>query len=272
MALGVDTADALNNISWDAFKNWCGMYPAFAGRYFGSGYDWVQGEFVAAYNTTGGALGKIVPIQASQSSRQQTAGSAGYSYGVSDATATCQNIGLAISAGQLNIPSSGSVYVYLDVEAGTELTTDYWAGWSHTVFNCPLGANSPYWPGIYAWYGQQSNGKYSLDSNVQNALNSSYTSYPGQATQCYGLWSSEPELCSFCNFPKTSPSWSVFNSCSQNICGVHKPIPLLLYQFAEKGACNTACGNPTFAGDQNLDLDSDNNGLTGAQNYMLIIP
>ena len=272
MALGVDTAGALSNINWGAFKNWCGLYPVFAGRYFGSGYNWVQGEFTAAYSATEGVLNKIVPIQASQSARQQTTGSDGYSYGVGDAAATCQNIESAIRAGQLNIPSSGSVYVYLDVEESTALTTDYWAGWSATVFNYPLNSNSPFWPCIYAWYGQQSNGKYSPGSDVQNALNSSCSSYPGDATLCYGLWSSEPELCSFCNFPEASPSWSVFNSFSQNICGVKKPVPLLLYQFAEKGACNTTCNNSSFAGNQNLDLDSDNNGTSGAQNFMLITP
>ena len=272
MALGIDTADALSMIKWSAFKNWCGLYPVFAGRYFGGGQDWVQGEFTAAYSATAAVLDKIIPIQASQSGRQQTTGSTGYSYGASDATATCQNIQSAISAGQLNIPSSGSVYVYLDVEQGTPLATDYWAGWSDTVFNYALGANSPFWPCIFAWYGAQPNGKYSPDSYVQNALNSSRSSYPGHATQCYGLWSNEPELCSFCNFPEASPAWSVFNSFNQNLGGTNKPVPLLLYQFAEKGACNTVCKNSSFAGDQNLDLNSDNNGTTGAQNYMLIIP
>ncbi len=271
MALGVDTADALSSIDWEAFHNWCGLYPAYAGRYFGGGYTWVQGEFTAAYNATGGALAKIVPLQASQSARQQATGSTGYSYGVSDATATCQNIGSAISAGQLNIPASGSVNVYLDVEQGTALTIDYWAGWSTTVFNYDLDAGSPFWPCIYAWYEEQSDGKYSPGSDVQNALNSACSSYPNHATLCYGLWSSEPELCSFCNFPEASPSWSVFNSCSQNICGTNKPVPLLLYQFAEKGGCNNTCGNDSFAGNQNLDLDSDNSGTTGAQNFMLDI-
>jgi hypothetical protein len=272
MALGVDTASALSDIDWSAFKNWCGLYPAFAARYFGSGYSWVKGEFTAAFQATGGALGKIAPIQASQSARQQTTGSNGYADGASDATATCQNIQSAISTGQLNVPSSGSVYVYLDVEQGTALTTDYWSGWAHTVFNYSLGANSPFWPCIYAWYEEQPNSKYSPNGTVQNALNLSCSNYPGLATQCYGLWSSEPELCSFCNFPASSPVWSVFNSFSQNLCGTNKPVPILLYQFAEKNACNTTCDNASFAGEQNLDLDSDNNGTTGAQNYMLIIP
>jgi hypothetical protein len=271
MALGVDTASALSNINWSAFKQWCGMYPAFAGRYFGSGYTWVPGEFTAAYQTTSGLLGKIVPIQASQSTRQQTAGSTGYNYGASDANTTCRSIGSAISAGQLNIPSSGSVYVYLDIEEGTALTTDYWAGWSQEVFNYSLNAGSPFWPCIYTWYGQQSNGKYAPASQVQNALNSAGSSYPGHATQCYGLWANEPELCSLCNYPKVSPDWSVFQSYSQNINGANKPVPLLLYQFAEKSACNSVCNNASFAGNQNLDLNSDNNGASGAQNYMLII-
>jgi hypothetical protein len=272
MALGVDTASALSNINWEAFYDWCGLYPVYAGRYFGSGYNWVQGEFAAAYSATRGVLNKIVPIQASQSARQQAAGSAGYSYGASDAGTTCQNIALAISAGQLSIPASGSVYVYLDVEQGTALSAGYWAGWSTTLFNYPLGAGSPFWPCIYTWYAQQSNGKCSPSILIQNALNSSCSSYPNHAALCYGLWSSEPELCSYCNFPKASPDWSVFNPFSQNTCSSNKPVPLLLYQFAEKGACNTSCGNNSFAGSQNLDLDSDNSGATGAQNYMLAIP
>jgi hypothetical protein len=265
MALGVDTASSLGSINWTAFKNWCGVYPVYAGRYFGSGYGWTPGEFVAANKATSGVLNKIIPIQASRAGNQQATGATGYNYGVSDAVATCQSIKTAIGSGELALPSSGSVYVYLNVEQGTVLSTDYWAAWSSNVFNFFINGSAPFWPCVYTWYGPESNGKYSPSAYVQNALNSGYSVYPDHESLCYGLWSNEPEPSRYYNFPSVDPDWSVFSPCYQATPGAIKPVPLLLYQFAEQS------NNPSFAGGQNLDLDSDNSSITGAQNYMLLI-
>jgi hypothetical protein len=265
-------------ITWSAFYNWeqPNRYPAYAGRYFDSSSSWTPGEFASAKSATGGVLNKIVPLQAGNASREQQAGSIGHGYGDSDARATCQQIVNALNAGVLAIPPSRQIYVYLDVEANTALSVDYWAGWATAVYHYPAGSTYPFWPCIYGHYTKDpSNGRYSPD--VAAALNSSYSNYPSDPTRCFGLWSSEPEPCSYCN-PNASPDWSVFNPFSQSYGETAYPVPLLLYQFAEHGilaqnsGCVYYCGRQDYAGGQNLDLDSDNSGNSGAQNYMLLIP
>jgi hypothetical protein len=264
MALGVDSASSLASINWQSFYNWDGSYPTYAGRYFGGSFSWVPGEFIAAMKETGGILNKIVPIQSCITGNEQATGAVGYNLGKTDAINTCLSIVSAINSGQLVIPPSGSVYVYLDVEMGVNLSVDYWAAWSSNIFNYVMNGNCPFWPCIYTWYGAQPNGKFSPGESVQNVLNSVYTTYPDHESLCYGLWSNEPEPNAYIA-AKASPSWSVFNPVFQKTPGASKPVPLLLYQFAEKGT------NTAFAGGQNLDLDSDNSGITVAQNYMLTI-
>lgn len=265
MAFGVDTTSYLNTINWSAFYSEVGEYPVFAGRYFGGGYSWSSGEFSSAKTSTGNVLSRIYPLQASVVTRQETIGSTGYDYGVSDANATIGNIIDAIDAGQLQLGSSGLVVVYLDVETDTVLSTDYWAGWSTTViqyYTSSLGG--PWEPGVYTHYVQESNGTYSIDSDTSNALNEAPSKYPNGSTQCRGLIPMEPEPCSDCT--STAPAWPTFNTFSQAVYG---NVPVYLWQYAENNGCINTCGVSNFAGGQNLDFDSSDS--TGAQNYMLVI-
>jgi len=274
MALGVDTASYLTDIDWTAFEGWAGEYPSYAGRYFGGGYDWESGEFSSAYAATGGTLSKIIPLQGDTTAiqeRQETSGSAGFTYGQEDAQATCDSIKTALTNNELQLPTGGVVALYMDVEDGVALTVDYWSGWANAVFTYKLSDGSePFSPCIYTRFVKNSSGMYVPQSSVAQALNSSCASYPTEQTLCYGLWSNEPEPCSYCT-PPFNPDWTVFGPVTQ-VCGqaLHE-VYVELYQFAERSGCVNTCNVPDFAGKQNLDLDSDNSGQTGAQQAMLVI-
>ena len=84
---------------------------------------------------------------------------------------------------------------------------------------------------------------------------------------CYGLWTAQPEDCSYASDPTAIPDWSVFGSFTQTRCGNKFPVPLYLYQYMEPGSALNICGVKGFAGGQNLDLDSSDN--RGGQSYML---
>ena len=290
MALGIDTADPLNNscFNWPNFYSWMGHWPVFVGRYFGGGYDSSAGEFTYFKKATGGVANSVAPIQASQASRQSTGGSTGYGYGQTDAGTTIKNINNFLASGELVKPSSGLVYVYLDVEANTNITADYWAGWANAIWHAtdPSGA-LPYYPCVYTQF-TESGGKYYPQSSVQSALNSACTNYPNIEVQCFGLWSNEPEPYSFCS-PSATPDWSVFGTFQQDLCGTYVSVPVLLYQYAENCGCIVGGGYTGFAGASNCsnftacdvsgvthyyannNLDLDGNDNTGANSYMLSI-
>ncbi len=262
MALAVDTVSNLSNISWSEFYAWMGHYPIAAGRYFGGGHNWSDSEFTAAKSATGGVLSRIMPLQGCQPSRQETDGTTGYDYGSADGKNTCGSIEKAISAGQLALPSSAAVYVWLDVEPNVAITPAYWAGWANEV-----NRYGPFYACIYTQYVDES-GVWVPQSTVQYALNNSYHYWPKAASVCWGLWTSEPEGCSLC--PASAvPDWSVFGKFYQSYDGTNILVPLYLYQYAEKTVCVTDCGESSFAGKQNLDLDGTDS--TGAEACMLNI-
>jgi hypothetical protein len=273
MASGVDTSSLLSNINWTSLNNWWGKYPAFAVRYFGSCTtacsNWSSGEGTNGKLATGGVLNRIIPMQASVLSKQQTTGSTGYNYGVTDANATCQNIAASITSGELAVPASGVVYVYLDVEAGTILSADYWAGWADTVWHYKVGTSAPLAGSMYCWFGVQPNGSYSADSNVQNALTNASANYPTLKTLCHSFWSNEPEPCPLCS-PTATVTWPTFNCFQQIVGGVTYSVCVLVWQYAESGVgCPSTCGTINFAGGQTVDLD-DTDSTVGL-NYAMVI-
>lgn len=272
MAWAIDTTEALNDssVNWTAFYDWKQAWPQWAGRYFGGGYNWSAGEFTAAKKATGGALVRIAPLQGSQASRQQTAGSTGHEYGVSAANATCANIIDAINASQLSLPTNEPVIVYLDVEQGTSIMPAYWAGWATTVYNYVHNGVAPFLPGMYTDYVlDTSNNLYYPQSSVQTCLNTVCTYWPGDNYFCYGLWANEPEPCSYASDSTAVPDWSVFGSFTQTGCGNKFPVPLYLYQHMEHKAAVDTCGVSNFAGGNDFDLDSSDD--KGGQTYMLAI-
>jgi hypothetical protein len=275
MSLGVDTEDYLNTISWSAWYGWKPQYPTWAGRYFGNILSWKNPEFTAAKSSTGGVLRIIAPITAPNNSNQETGGTTGNNYGESDAHATCASIEAAITQNQLEIPATGIVYVYLDVEPGINITPAYWAGWANEVDNYSSSGSAPFLPAVYT-YMTESGGLYYPASNVTNALGSAAADYPSQYVTCAGYWASEPEPCDACapDFD-AAPYFSQFGTYVQPLGGGEtSDVSVLLWQYAQEGAdgcTGTLCGyDPTtWAGGQDLDIDGS--GSTGADNYMLVI-
>ena len=269
MSLGVDTTDYLNQINWPDFYNWKGQYPIFAGRYFGGGYTWSGSEFTEAKASTGGKLTSIAPIRASTLD-QSVSGSAGYNNGVNDGNDTCTRISNAINAGQLTVPPSGLIVVYLDNEpigsSQNLLTADYWAGWANTVFNFP-SEGAPYYPGLYCPFYQDSSGVYVPISGVQTALNDACSKYPSDYVVCWGLWTFEPHSpdSDYCP-PGSTLNWSLTGKFNQDVCGNSVHVPVYLWQYASPTACS---GYSNFAGGQDLDIDGSDS--TGAESYMLKI-
>jgi hypothetical protein len=268
---GVDTASSLASINWSNFYSWKGIYPRFAGRYFAGGFNWVSGEGTSAKQSTGGALGLILPIQASLPpipTHQATTGSAGFNYGVADADQTCANVNVVINSGELALPPGGTVAIYLDVESTTVLTADYWAGWSNTVYNYKLGTGAPYWASMYCSYAQpQGGGLYYPNSYIQAALDAAYSSYPSYYTLCHSLWSSEPEPAPNC---ESDPclDWTQFGEYLQPQASGSVLVPLQVWQFAKNNVC-AGYGYTDFAGGQNLDVDDTGNW--DGPLYMLVI-
>lgn len=285
MGFGVDSAAALNDtcFNWTNFYNWKGGWPAFVGRYFGGGYNSTAGEFSYIKSVTGGVCRYVAPLQAGDSSRQEKGGSTGYQNGVNDATLTLSNIVNFLSSGELVIPSNSTVYVYLDVEAGVSITSNYWAGWSNTIFNYALSNGlEPFFPAIYTQFTLQ-NGVYLPQPSVQNALNNACANYSTLDVTCYGFWTNEPETSRMCA-PDGAPDWSALGQFTQQLCNTSSRVPNLLYQYAEPCECVTS-GYSHYAGQSNCsdffscngtpydnnNLDMDGSDSTGAESYMLTI-
>ncbi|MDN5347572.1 MAG: hypothetical protein PWP65_1136 [Clostridia bacterium] len=275
MAFGVDTADYLSDINWANLKNWKGEYPNFAGRYFYAGYGWSLSEFATAKQDTNGMLNKIHPIQGAvgNKSRLEATGSTGYKYGVEDANAIAKEIETAVVNNKLQIPPSGFVNVYLDVETGVALSTDYWAGWAYTLWHYNLNGQLPFFACIYAQYVRQSDGTYSLNQLVKSALDAACEKYPDKTTEvtCDGLWTAHPQLCSNCIADPTL-DWTKFNEYNQPCGSSSTLVPLLMWQYATPPTCVDYCKDSSYAGGENLDMDETNDAYSKALNYMLVIP
>ena len=210
----------------------------------------------------------LAPIRASTTD-QSVSGITGYNNGVSDANETCTQISDAITAGQLEVPPSGVVIVYLDNEPiGTNpnlLTPDYWAGWAGTVFNFSFEGD-PYEAGLYCPF-YDDGGVYVPTTGIQTALNEACGKYPDEYVACWGLWTYEPHSpdANYCP-PGSSLNWSLIGTCRQDLCGDSINVPVYLWQYASPTACS---GYTNYAGGQNLDIDGSDS--TGAESYMLKI-
>lgn len=281
MGFGIDTAAALNDsrFNWGNFKAWKTIWPGFAGRYFGGGYTWEADEFTDFKATTGGICTKIAPLRASQPDRQ----TGSYSDGETDGTDTCDRIRNAIDAGQLQIPTSGEVYVYLDVEAGTALSSAYWAGWANAVNIYDFNGGVPFYPAIYTQFTNQG-GLYLPQPSVQDAVDHACSDYPNADVVVNANWTANPESSTSQCGPDGNADWSALGQPTQDLCGSQVDVPVLLYQYAENCPCieegfsgfagysnsstMTVCGGGSYP---NNDLDMDASGTRGAETYMLVI-
>ncbi len=264
---GVDTTFPLNTLIWSSFKAWSGYYPSFAGRYFDVSYTWQGGEGTNAKAQTGGALAYIVPLQSSFPNNQSKTGSAGFSQGQVDANTTCLTILANINSGELAVPSSDMVYVYLDVASASDLSVDYWAGWADYVWHYNVNGLEPLFPALYAHFSTDDGTNYHLDQLLQNVLNNAPVAYPNNEVCCFGLWTFEPQPCVYCdqNPTITMPNYATY---SQPCISGGRKVPMVIWQYAQYGASpavspphgsgcqNDVCQRPsTIFGSQHVDLD-----------------
>ncbi len=282
MALGVDTGDTLTGIDWSTFHSWKKAWPTFAGRYFGGyGVDLYQeGEFKYAYTSTHEALTYAFAIQGAQGGGSykgqtyySTEGTLGYSYGKNDAMLTCENVAAALTNDELKLPSGGLVVVYLDVEKNDDLKSAYWAGWANTVHTYGVTLNGttlrPFVPGIYCPYWTSSTGAMLPATSVQTVFDNAYKYWTNSNVRCRGLWTNEPVAKAFCTAgANVSSYWSQFGTSKQTLQSGTVDVPLLLWQYAESGICQS-WGYTSFAGGQWLDLDGSDS--TNAETYMFTI-
>lgn len=219
-------------------------------------YTWKGGEGQTAKAATGGAIAYIVPLQSSFPNNQSKTGAAGFSQGQSDANTTCLTILANINSEELAVSGSDTVYVYLDVEAGTNLSPDYWAGWADYVWHYNVNGQEPFFPAMYAHFYADSNGIYNLDQVLENVLNQVHIAYPNNEVCCFGFWTSEPEPCSYCdpNPAVVAPQYATY---TQPCISGGRAVPMVIWQYAERGSCPAApCSRPrSIFGSQTVDLD-----------------
>ena len=71
-------------------------------------------------------------------------------WGEADAKAVCNRVWDVVKGGELTLPDSRSVIVYLDIEAGVTLSPDYWHGWASGVYWFSTGFFQwPFYAGLY---------------------------------------------------------------------------------------------------------------------------
>ena len=311
MIIGMDTDQPLNSrhftaprtdgrrgTRWDAFQEWLGGSPAFAGRYFNSNASGAfrQGEAKAARQMSGGRLSRIVPIQGApfrqyrKSTQElgvdirQGQFQRGFDVGAREALRTCDGIWAAWDSEPLKLPESSEVLVYLDVEGGTRLSPHYWAGWASTVYNysffhqaaalpsVPLLSAAPLLPAMYCRFERGADGLYHPEHFIQDCLDRAPALWPRHHTFCYGFWSSHPEPCRLCAAPfafrPDESSFGLFGVYRQPRSGGQRAqVPVTLWQFAESEGCQNlgrdprGCRQPAenaFASRLNLDMDAAN--------------
>jgi len=217
------------------------------------GYNYSEGEFKSAHASTNNTLEYIVPIQAAGDQvHYDVEGTSGYNYGVSAASTTCQNLNDALNNTELHLPSGGEVIVHLDMEPNSSpLKSAYWAGWADTVHNYVLSGTEdtkPFIPGIYCPYWKNTDGKYEPATSVQTVFDNAYKYWTNKNVRCRGLWSPQPELCSYCTSgADVSADWSDFVTTDQTLNSGTVEVPLYLWQYAEYGNVKEKAGGCTYA-------------------------
>ena len=177
---GVDSAlaadkivDSDNQTLFDLVRQQCGQEPAFWGRYIGGRYALTATEAQFLHN--GGC--KILVIYNGARDRSSSV-QGGFQEGANDANK-------AIAAAQaLGVPFG--VWIYADVEAGWKPTSDWFQGWSDTMFNSQFGDAG----GIYGDPHKTNAGNFNVP--YCNAFNSD-SSMQGTDDDAAYIFSSEPE-------------------------------------------------------------------------------
>lgn len=233
---GYDTAGLVQNTGASALSEF-GENPQFWIRYFSPSpaADVVNSSVSGAnaecsgvwkYNNDSPCLGVV-----SAPTQSRLSGSA--AEGVADAqTYTAALAYVFDNVTPLDMPSNGELWCWLDQEASTSMSDAYWSNWASTVNGYKLGIYHLY-AGLYC------------DPPAAPPNCSVIDAYVGTSSRCYAVWSSEPELDSYCSGGiKSAPSWAA-DSCAS--------VTTYLWQYSEQGVCSFKA---------NVDLDEARTGYS----------
>jgi len=230
-------------IDWDDFLAWNGRtQPAFAGKYFvGSPWRWAHGEATSLIDpVVAGAVLRIVPLQAADGIRQAGIGDLGRRWGGEDGRAIGEAIANALIVGDLDLSADQPVPVYLEVAAGTPLSSDYWSEWASAVRDALIigsvaGAGlvpllrQPLLPCLAATFEASPSGGQPPPA-VTAALEHA-TSEGTAAGRCHGFWARTPDTAPIT--PQPNPSWGTFADYRQpQPAGPPTRIPVLIWRYA----------------------------------------
>jgi hypothetical protein len=208
---GYDTASYIQDVyesAYDEFR----AHPAYWIRYFdpcpfGSFDDDPMAESKAAWDSGARSVGAV-----SSPWQSNLAGST--AQGQADAQTYCASLLSAYKAvGPLDLPSNQMLFCWLDQEASTSLSLDYWNGWATYVgdYNFADNRRYPLYPGLYC----------DPDAPPPNC---SIIGNP-DAFPCAGVWASTPEPCG----TLTDPPAFAPEECPS--------VTTELWQFGEQGVC-----------------------------------
>jgi hypothetical protein len=220
---GYDTAGSVLGVYASAHSVF-GADPNFWLRYFSpSPYATVvdsdmTNDCLGVWDSGGHYLGPIsAPVQT------RLAGSA--AEGSADAETFCTAIYETwLGVGPLDMPSNGQLYCWLDQEAGSSLSVNYWTAWAEYVGGYDFNASGtlPLYPCLYC---------------------DPPSPYPNCSTlavfSASAVWSSEPESCSWASLTDP-PSWQA-DSCST--------VTTEVWQYVEQGPPGDEC----YSADVDLD-------------------
>jgi Domain of unknown function (DUF1906) len=230
-------------IDWDDFLAWNGgTRPAFAGKYFvGSPWRWAHGEATSLIDPiVTGAVLRIVPLQAADGIRQAEIGDLGRRWGGEDGRAIGEAIANALVIGDLDLTADQPVPVYLEVAAGTPLSSDYWTEWASAVRDAVIVGSvaggglvpllrQPLLPCLAATFAASPNG-WQPPPAVTAALEHP-TSEGAAAGRCHGFWARTPDAAPLT--PQPNPSWATFADYRQpQPAGPPTQIPVLIWRYA----------------------------------------
>jgi hypothetical protein len=202
-----------------------------------------------------------------------------------------------IGTGELTLPASGLVYVYLDLEGDEPLTPDYWAGWANAVHsfalqvgplpnpNDPFAVNQvlmPFEPALYVTFDVHFYPLRLRDDRAL-ALDTASTAWPHDAVFCHGLATPQPFGCvPNCsqgfhnNLTQPQRDFTQFAVHFQQLwSGLRLANHVLMWQYAESDYCVPACAPHDFATGLNIDMvlsnDRPDNPAARATEHMLMI-
>jgi len=212
---GYDTANYIYNVYESADSTY--GTPAFWIRYFSPCPDAPfttnpVTESRAAYDSGGAYIGAISSPGASRLSANSS------SEGAADAQTFAAALQTATDdVSQLELPSIGTLFCWLDMEPNTTLNTNYWSGWANRLngWNWKSGGTYPLFASLYT------------RTCTDNGCSAS------ESADCYAVWSQQPQQCgSVSNPPSFAP-----DNCSHCISSAPTTY---LWQFMIQGDCNNS--------------------------------